>query len=464
MDNDIKFDFDKNIKYLLETNLSTAIKNNIINQDKILNSKDFNTTFDSIQNSLEFLYEKNRVLEDVIRYSNLYLKNEINNSITECKTLLASIEEDRDMTKNNSYIKYSVPFISGANNYIDRDNTGISGSVLYEDKLTLANTNINDYSPIAINIVKTAENNNIFDTSGELINNNAYRTFYMFDSPQGNDISETLTLILDKPSKINKINFGISNCIIDDISFILEDDSTYSIGTHIGLFKTLIVKQVIIKIKSKNYIMSQIDYKKYNETNDDFWGAIDELKADENLILDTKKYYYYLFGIDNLLIELTSIENQSCFYSKEIKIDNLSINEHITIDTIDSIGRGSIEYYIVDGTNIISILPEKITKVIDEKIFYKMSLRFAYDITKPIIIKRNGDIIKMTIQEAINKNEKDITYTVSYTPINTNINSLNNSKIKIKTIIRSYDENFNSFITSINIKKYGGGKLWIDKI
>ena len=464
MSEDIKFDFDKNIKFLLEKNLDNSIENNIVIQSKIMNSDSFNNTFKYIKESLDFLYEKNRVLEDVIRYSSLYLKNEINNSITECKTLLASIEEDRDMTKNNNYVKFSVPFVSESSNYIDRDNTGISSTVLYKDKLNLASTSINAYSPINISIAKTFVNNNICDTSKDLIADNTYRTFYMFNRPQGKDIVETISITLDKPSKINKINFGISNCIIEDISFILEDETEHSIGDTVGLFKSLVAKQVNIKIKSKNYTMSQIDYKKYSETNDNFWSAIDEIKADENLVITSPNYYYYLFGIDNLLLEYASIERQSCFYSKDIKIDEINNNEHITIDTVDSIERGSIEYYIIDGTDIISILPEKITNIVDEKIFYKTTTRFSYDVSKPIVIKRNGDITKMTIQEAMNKNEKDVVYTVSYSPIINNINSLNNHKIKIKAIIRNYDENFNSFISSIKIKKYGGGKVWIDRI
>lgn len=464
MENQIKFDFDENIKYLLEKNISNSIDNDIVLQDNIMNSNSFNTTFKYIKESLDFLYEKNRVLEDVIKYSSLFLKNEINNSITECKTLLASIEEDRDMTKSNSYVKYSVPFISGANNYIDRDNTGISSTVLYDDKLTLSSTSINSYKPTSIKINMPLKNNNISSTIEDLMDSNSYRTFYMFDRLQGKNVTETISLVLDKPSKINKINFGISNCIIEDIVLILEDDSLLSIGNNVGLFKAQVVKQIDITIKSNNYIMSQINYKEYIKTNNDFWDAINKINADENLVLDKTKYYYYLFGIDTLLLEYVSVDKQSCFYSKDIKIDKILENEHITIDTNDSIERGSIEYYIVDGTSLIPILPEKVTEIIDEKIFYKMTPRFPYDNTKPIIIKRNGDITKMTVQEAINNNDNNSVFTVSYTPIINNINSLNNPVLKIKTIIRNYDENFNSFINNITIKKYGGGKLWIDKI
>lgn len=462
MSEEIKFDYDKAIKFLLESNLDNTIKKNIALQNKILNSNDFNSTFQYIEESLNFLYEKSRTLENVIEYSNLYLKNEINNSINECKSLLLSIEEDRDLTKNNSYIKYSVPFVLESNNYTDRDNSAISNTVLYDNKLTLANTNINTYRPTNISITQVSKNNNLESTLEDLINNNSYRTFYMFKGPQGTPIKEKITIKLDEPSKVNKINFSLSNALISEIKFTLEDGSNYYVN-NIGLFKPQVITQIDIELNCTNYIMSQIDYREYSKTNNDFWNTIDILKADENLELDKPKFYYYLFGLDNLSIEYTAIEKQSCFYSKEIKIDDIKNNEHLTIDVEDSIERGSIEYYIVDGTETIPVLPEKETKIIDEKIFYKTATRFSYDAKEPITIKRNGNIVKMTLQEAINKNEKDVTYTVSYTPIINNITSLNNNTIKIKAVIRTYDDNFTSFIKSINIKKYGGGKLWIDQ-
>lgn len=459
---DVKFDFDSNIKYLLDSNLENTINTNIAFQDKILKSKDFNDTFKYIEDSLNFLYEKSRVLENVIEYSNIYLRNEINNNISECKSLLTSIEDNRDIIKNNNSIKYNVPFVLGSNNYADRDNSAISNTVLYDNKLTLANTSINKYIPNSISIVQLSKNNNIECTLDELIKNNTYRTFYMFTRHQGSEIKEKISIKLDKPSKINKLNFVLSNCRASVITLILEDGSSYIIDNHVGLIKPLVVKSIDIELSCTNYIVSQIDYSKVEGV--DFWSKVDNVKADENLDVNKAKFYYYLFGIDDLSIEYVETETQSCFYSKEIKIDGIQENEHITIDVIDSIERGSIEYYIVDGTETISILPEKQTEIIDEKIFYKLSTRFAYDIKKPIIIKRNGDIVKITLQEAINKNEQDAVYTVSYTPIMNQINSLNNNDIKIKAIIRNYDKDFNSFIKSISIKKYGGGKLWIDKI
>lgn len=459
---DVKFDFNSNIKFLLEKNLSNSIKNDIVTQDKILNSNDFNVTFKYIEDSLNFLYEKNRVLEDIIKYSDLYLKNEINNIVAECKSILNSIEENRDLIKDNNYVKFSVPLVSEVNSHVDRNNKVINSTSLYNNTIVSSSNKINSYSPNKVSIKQTDINFNMYNSIDTFFNANSYRSFYMFNNPKNEALAESLTLTFDSAVKINKINLNTSNCIIDTITLLLDDDSKVVLKKDIGLFKACYVKQITIDIKCSNYILSQVNYKDYK--NNDFWDTINKIKTDENLIVDKSKYYYYLFGIDNLEISYSTVNKESVFISKEINIGSLNENEYITLQASDSIERGDVEYYIIDGTTNIPILPEDKHEIINEKIFYKTETRFPCDITKPIVIKKNGEEVNITLYQAINTNTAEDIYTVSYTPIINNVSKLNNDKIKIKAIIRNYDENFYSFIKGINIKKYGGGKLWIDKI
>lgn len=457
-----KFDFDKNINYIVDNKLSDNI--DIKLQNRVLDSVAFNHNFKLVEDSLNTLYEKQRTLQDIIKYSQIYLTNEINNSVKESKTLLAAIENDRDLTKNNSYVKYTVPFnFNTSVSSTDRDNTIIANSVLYDSNLTLSNVVLNSYSYGNIEVIQNFKNNNLKSTVYDFVSTNKYRTFYMFNGPQASSVQEKMNISFDTPIKINKINFNTSNCTVNKIVLTLDDGSIESIeNPYAGLFKTRTIKALSIEFSCTNYVISQTNYNEVE--NEDFWSVVENIELDENLFVDKNKYYYYLFGLDNLELQHVSIDNQSCFISKEIKIDALNTNEHIALDVIDSIERGSIEYYVIDGTESIPILPENCSSVIDEKIFYRLPLRFTYDPTKPIVIKRNGNIVKMSLQEAINSNEDGITYTASYTPKENTVNKLLNDKIKIKAIIRKYDDDYSSFIKNINIKKYGGGKLWIDKI
>lgn len=459
----IKYDFDSNMNYLLNKNLENQIKNEIALQDKFLNSDDFNTSFKYIEQSLNFLYEKNRTLQDIIEYTNMFLKNEINNTITECKTLMASIEEDRDLIKNNSYVKYAVPFNASLANSVDRDNGAMSDTELFNTYLTLSTSEINNYVYDTIEAKRISGNNNISNTLEETLTTKSYRTFYMFSEPQKAKVVEKLSFKFNSLCKINKINLNTANCTITNVILTLEDDSTEKISNaNFGLIKTKYIKAIDVELTCANYIISQINYKDVSDI--DFWNMVNNVNLDENLFVNNKRYYYYLFGVDNISFDYCTIDNESSFISKEINIGKLNNNEYITLNVNDSVEKGCIEYYIVDGTELIPILPENQTKVIDEKIFYKMPTRFTIDSTKEVIIKRNGDPIKMTMQEAINKNEEGVIYTVSYTPVLNTINSLINEKIKIKAVIRSFDTNYANFIKNITIKKYGGGKLWTNQL
>ena len=119
MDN--KLNFDDTIAYI-NKKLDNNTDNQIILQKNILNSSDMNKTFSYIESSLNFLYEKSRLLEDLIQYTDSYLKSEIVESISECKSLINTISNNRDVIKNNSYIKYNVPFVISNSNYLDRNN------------------------------------------------------------------------------------------------------------------------------------------------------------------------------------------------------------------------------------------------------------------------------------------------------------------------------------------------------
>lgn len=455
MDN--KLNFDDTIAYI-NKKLDNNTDNQIILQKNILNSSDMNKTFSYIESSLNFLYEKSRLLEDLIQYTDSYLKSEIVESISECKSLINTISNNRDVIKNNSYIKYNVPFVISNSNYLDRNNNTISNASLYNNKITLHDNVYNTYVPDACISDQPYAINNINNNLDTIIDNNSYRTAYMFKTIIGDAITETITFLFNSPITLNKINYLLSNCSVQTIQLTLDNDDTYVVPNNYELFKKCVVKRIDITLECKTFIKSQIDYNKYKGSN--FWM---DINADQNLTLDIPNYYYYIFGIDNIQFQNIKTDRQSCFVSNEIKIDSIKDNEYLTLNVIDSVERGNIEYYIIDGTEEIPVCPENITTIRDEKIFHKISPRFTINRNYPIIIKKNGTISNLQLTDVINKDD-DNTYTISYTPTAIPIKSLKNNSIKIKAILRSYDENFHTFIKEINIKKYGGGKLWIDRI
>jgi hypothetical protein len=449
------YDFSSNIDFMLKHTLATDVSNNIELQDKNLNSESFNKTFKYIEDSLNFLYEKNRTLEDLIKYAKSFLQNEINSSISDCKILMQTLEKDRDLVKDKTYIKYSVPFYFGLNNIVDRDSSVINSAIVYDGKLTLADDVLNHYDPTYFSVKRSMVS--LYNNEKSYLTNKSYRTLYGSTSIASTPIHETITIKFDKTIKMNKLNITLSNCEIKDIEFTLENNKKYNLNKdNLNSFPTQYVDSISIQVSCSNYSVSQTKYTSVDNNN--FSSIINSINTDENLIVDATKYYYYLFGVDSLSAEFVSKYDNSGFISKEIYIGSLNSNEHLTIYADDVFERGSIEYSLINGTEVIPILPENQTKVLDERIFYKSPTRFTVDNTQDIIIKKDGEIINISLYQAINSN--DGIYTVSYTPVLNTISSLINESVKVKVIIRTYDVDHPCYVSNIKIKKYGGNELW----
>lgn len=453
-----KFDFNKNLEFLINTSVNASN----VSQEKILNSDNYNTTFQSIEESLNLLYEKTRTLQDLINYSTSFIKNEVDETISECKTLLDNIEHNRDLIKDSAYINYNVKLQSIFDTYADRDNSPIKGVEMHNGVITLNNNTIEEIEINNIAIEGNYLNNNILNTSADVIKDKTYRTFYMFDRIQKGVVKEKVKIHFGKTKTINKINIIPSNCTITSIEYTLEDDTVEVIqGYNINLLKKRNVKNISINIECKNYVTSQINYNDVD--GKDFWEVINDINKDENLFVDKTKYYYYLFGLDKISIQFVQPESKSCFISKDIKIESLKDNEYLTLTSEYSCENGNIEFYIIDGTIEIPILPEDEKQIVQENIFYKIANRFTVDNDYPVKVYKNGIPVKTTLNEAINNSDEG--YTVSYKPKEASaLTNILNSNIKVKAIIRNYDENSIPYIKSIQVKKYGGGTVWMDKI
>lgn len=452
-----KFDFEKNLEFLTSKEVNVQ---DITMQKNILNSSDYNKTFKCIEESLNLLYEKTRTMQNIIDYSNSFIRTEIDNAITECKSLLDNIETNRDLLKDSAYINYNVKLQSIFDTYSDRNNAPIKGVVLHNGVLTLNNNSVEVIDITELQIESKNANNNVLNTKDDIQTNNNYRTFYMFDRAQKDPIREKITIELPNIKTINKVNLIPSNCKVTSIEFTNENGQIEELkGYNVNLFKNRNVKRISINIECDNYIMSQIDYNKVG--NKQFWDIINDLKKDENLFVDQKKFYYYLFGLDKISIEYVDIEESSCFVSKDIKVDNLKEDEYIALEADYSCEEGNIEFYIIDGTTEIPILPESQKNVLHEKIFYKTPTMFTIDDISSIKIYDNRVPSKVNINNAMNSTDER--FTVSYKPKNaTIIETLMNNTIQVKAVIRTYNKNYIPYIKSIQIKKYGRSSLWID--
>ena len=449
------YDLDSNMKYLLNKTIDNNINGGIKLQDKILDSKNFNETFKYIEEALNFLYEKNRILQDVITYSKAYLQNEIINDIAECRKKIQAIEKDRDLIKNNTYIKIPIPFDFSLKTISDRNGKIISNADVYNNRLIMSDKNYIDYNVSEVNVKNSS--GCIYTNSHLYIKRKNYRSLYASSNILSSPVEECITIQFSSSVKINRLRVNTSNCTIKSVTLSnLNKDIEELPVEKMEKFNDRIVDEINIIIQSSNYIKSHIKYDEVNGT--DINSIINSINTDSSDDSSTV-CYYYLFGIDDIKASYCTLNECCSFCSKDINIGKLQSNEHLSLYAEDTEENGSIEYSIISGNKEIPILPENISEIHDERIFYKMPTRFQVDTNKPVIIKKDNEVINMNLLNAININDGSI-YTVSYTPIINVLSDDINETIKIKAIMRTYDTNLNTYINSIKIKKYGGNNLW----
>ena len=166
-------------------------------------------------------------------------------------------------------------------------------------------------------------------------------------------------------------------------------------------------------------------------------------------------YRRYRMGIREISVRQEAENKINGFISKEIDIGNCS---YIELD-VKSTGVNPVEYSIIEGLKETPIRPNHVKRIVDEKLFSGLPLRF--ESSGAVTVKENGNVTTLNID---NKNTFDYDssiYTASYTPTKDAYRYFSGSnKIKIKVIQRCELSTTPTTIQSISIVRYGGEKIW----
>lgn len=243
-------------------------------QTDYFNSDDYNYTLYNIETNLNILYEKARVLQDVIKYTREYIKQNVYEISDECRSILEAIEDNVDSLKQNNYININVPFIESTGSYIDRDNKKLPKNAIYDGAITLSGTEKEKLK------IKTISQKNNFkpykENLSNLIQDKEYRSFYMLDAPVTNGLKEQITVEFETENVINQLNIVTSNCKISDMKYIDSSGTTDYIDEHLNIV------QVPRKTKSIEFITTTESYKKIvyyvdqARVKSNFWDSIME--------------------------------------------------------------------------------------------------------------------------------------------------------------------------------------------
>ena len=167
----------------------------------------------------------------------------------------------------------------------------------------------------------------------------------------------------------------------------------------------------------------------------------------------------YRFGFHNLFVGTKKIAPVSGALS--IPID-VTAGKKITIScTILHPEAGSVEFYIIDNTDEIPILPENMTNVVKEQLFFGLPTRFIIDSNIPFDLYEDNVLTSKSYVGLSSKEFQDHTYALSYTPVENVTEYIPTSdKIRIKVIIRQYDPVISIAIKDFVIHKYGETLQW----
>ena len=324
------------------------------------------------------------------------------------------------------------------------------------------------------------------------LKNTPYRTFYIEEAIANKGISETITITLNTPTKINYLDIKPVNADIKNVRLVYLNGVEDYIEYESGIISEAIVAQIKFDLVSKRYTSSKY-YMYQSKLTEDVWNKIKEfeykyalditsklemeeviarINGDKTDIYQTnisnksdvveKNMYNYMFGIDSIAIKYIEQEKDSCFISESINVGELNNDEYLQLIIEEVLDENTtVEYSLLDGDIEIPILPygQKIIK--NEKLFAALPLRFSQDESEAYVIKKDGMVSDISLDDA--KLQMLNRFSVDYFPEEKYNHTPINSNIRIKAIIRGYEKTINqSYIRNIKIRKYGGETLWTD--
>lgn len=273
-------DFEDSIAFLID-GMTEEMQTGIYYQTRDLNSDNFNKTFDLIESRLNRLYEKSRVMEDVIRYTREFVEQNIYDTTKECRSILASLEENRDKLKTNSFITYGVSLLEGSGSYTDRDGSALPHCGVNDDTLTLSGSS-GTVIPIK-SITRKKSPVPYKSTLDNVKEGNPYRAFYLVDGQIVGGLQEELYIELSSPAVVNFMELILSKCTVDNVRYIDEQGGI----EYEDNFKSIItrdrtVKAIQFTLKSTLYRTSTYYIDKKN-VKENFWDSVKEFEYNTNM-------------------------------------------------------------------------------------------------------------------------------------------------------------------------------------
>jgi hypothetical protein len=269
---DASHNFEEGVEFLLK-DLDKDINSQLMLQNNFLNSQQFNETMTAVEGELNLLYEKTRVLEDMIAYAKEFVQQEIHLNKEKLYDKLKTIEDHRDTMKESAYISFRVPVKEKNAGIIrDRDGTVLDRCDVQNGNLVLSGQELETVRVMDVTNKKEliAYNDNLKEAKST----NHYRTFYLLDGPASDGVKEELTFLFEDAKVVNFISALPVNCKIISATMINENGAEEQI---IALENTTIAERKLRGVKL-TILATDAETHKYEIDSSrlqfDFWDKV----------------------------------------------------------------------------------------------------------------------------------------------------------------------------------------------
>ena len=235
------------IEYLTTEQETTAANT----MDNHMSSSYYNAVAKDIENRLNILYEKIRVLEDLDRYAREYCREKIEEKEKIFKERLKIIEDVTDVYRDTESVSILVPFISSSEIIRDRDGT-VLPTMTVLNKMLIPNGSVLGKAQIdSISVTSNripVSNNYSYLEKGE-----AGLSYYVEDEPVQDGIVEECTVSLKSLTHVNSFSVTPLNCEIEDVRAITSEKTEESIDLKGSYMEPRDVLGFKFKLKATNY-------------------------------------------------------------------------------------------------------------------------------------------------------------------------------------------------------------------
>ena len=227
-----------------------------------LSSSEYNSNMSIIELRLNVLYQKIKYMQELVDYTKNYVISEIKNRNEEFKEKLKIISEVTDIYRDQSSVAQIVYLTQCSEQITDRDGSIVKPMIISDKKLVPPG---NTVSSLRINSVVNNSSAIKYSSNYEnLKNGESGSAISLSDNIMTGGLDENVNIQFDEGSSINYIDIPVINGDIATYEITYTNDSKKEITPLDKYIEAADIKEILIKIKSRNYteINQQVSKKK----------------------------------------------------------------------------------------------------------------------------------------------------------------------------------------------------------